>query len=101
MTVDSELEQCARCVDKFKKMEISELFVVVIGALFADKYLAECSIVGYKYFQYWIEGKAKHTYWSTSIWKAAISHSVQKRKEKLSSLFSIKLKAKLAVSSKF
>ena len=48
MTGDSEteLELCARCVDKFKKMEISELFVVVIGALFADKYLAECSIVG-------------------------------------------------------
>ena len=46
MTVDSELDLCARCVDKFKKMEISELFVVVIGALFADKYLAECSIVG-------------------------------------------------------
>ena len=42
----SELELCARCVDKFKKMEISELFVVVIAALFADKYLAECSIVG-------------------------------------------------------
>ena len=52
MTVDSELELCARCVDKLKKMEISELFVVVIGALFADKYLAECSIVGYKYFKY-------------------------------------------------
>ena len=52
MAVDSELELCARCVDKFKKMEISELFVVVIEALFAAKYLAECSIVVYKYFKY-------------------------------------------------